>query len=197
MYVYESWTIKKAESRRLDAFELWCWRRLLRVPWTARRSNQSILKDIRPGCSLEEMILKLKLQLWPHNAKSWLIGKDYDAGKDWGQDEKGMADREAWLAVVHGVRKIQTWLGDWTESENKNSHGRTLWELSFIISYQTKVCMTRVSHSRNCWCRTQMSSFSPLNTILLATINRYLLIMSQIFKCYSWLEYVTCKRYIS
>ena len=106
-------------------------------------------------------------------------------------------DREAWLAVVHGVRKIQTWLGDWTESENKNSHGRALWELSFIISYQTKVCMTRVSHSRNCWCRTQMSSFSPLNTILLATINRYLLIMSQIFKCYSWLEYVTCKRYIS
>ena len=79
MYGCESWTIKKAERRRIDAFKLWCWRRLLRVPWIARRSNQSILKEISPGCSLEGLILKLKLQ---YDAKNCLIGKDPDAGKD-------------------------------------------------------------------------------------------------------------------
>ena len=96
MYGCESWTVKKAERRRIDAFELWCWRRLLRVPWTARRSNQSILKGINPGISLEGMILKLKLQsvLWPSHAKSWLTGKDPDAGKDWGQEEKGTTEDE-------------------------------------------------------------------------------------------------------
>ena len=94
MYGSESWTIKKAELRRIDAFELWCWRRLLRIPWTARRSNQSILKEISPGCSLEGLILKLKLQsiLWPPYVKSWLIWKDPDAGKDWGQEEKGITE---------------------------------------------------------------------------------------------------------
>ena len=83
MYGYESWTIKKAECRRIDAFELWCWRRLLTVPWTARRSNQSILKEISPGCSLEGLMLKLKLQYFGH-----LVWKGPDAGKDWGQEEK-------------------------------------------------------------------------------------------------------------
>ena len=79
----ENWTIKKAEHQRIDAFELWCWRRLLRVPWTARRSNQSILKEISPECSLEGRMLKLKLPiLWPPDAKSCLICKDPDAGKD-------------------------------------------------------------------------------------------------------------------
>ena len=83
----------KAEHRRIDAFELWCWRRLLRVPWTARRSNQSILKEISSGCSLEGLMLKLKLPiLWPHDAKNWLIWKDPDAGKDWGQAEKGTTE---------------------------------------------------------------------------------------------------------
>ena len=90
MYRCESWTVKKAEHRRIDAFELWCWRRLLRVPWTARRSNQSTLKEISPGCSLEGMMLKL----WPPHAKSWLIGKDSVAGRDWGQEEKGMTEDE-------------------------------------------------------------------------------------------------------
>ena len=93
MYECESWTIKKAEHRRIDAFELWCWRRPLRVPWTARRSNQSILK-ISPGCSLEGLMLKLKLEYWPPDAKNWLIGKDPDAGKDWRQEEKGMTKDE-------------------------------------------------------------------------------------------------------
>ena len=93
MYGCESWTVKKAERWRIDAFELWCWRRLLRVPWTARRSNQSILKEISPGCSLEGLMLKLKLQYFEH-AKNWLIGKDSDAGRDWGQEEKGITENE-------------------------------------------------------------------------------------------------------
>ena len=101
-YGCESWTVKKAERRRIDAFELWCWRRLLKVPWTTRRSNQSILKEISPGCSLEGILLKLKPVLWPPHAKSWLIGKDSDAGSYWGQEEKGttedgMAGRHHWL----------------------------------------------------------------------------------------------------
>ena len=83
MYGCESCTIKKAEHQRIDAFELWCWRRLLRVPWTARRSNQSILKEISPGCSLEGLMLEAETPiLWPPHAKSWLIGKDPDAGRD-------------------------------------------------------------------------------------------------------------------
>ena len=83
MYGYKSWVIKKAEHQRIDPFELWCWRRLLRVPWTARRSNESILKEISPGCSLEGLMLKLKLPiLWPSDVKNWLTGKDPDAGED-------------------------------------------------------------------------------------------------------------------
>ena len=84
----ESWALK------IDAFELWCWRRLLRVLWTARRSNQSILKEISPECSLEGLMLKLKLQFWPPDVKSWLIWKDPDAGKDWGQEEMGTIEDE-------------------------------------------------------------------------------------------------------
>ena len=101
MYGCESWTVKKAECRRIDAFELWCWRRLLRVPWTARRSKQSILKEINPGISLEGMMLKLKLQYFGHLMrrvdsleKTRLIGKDSDAGRDWGQEEKGTTEDE-------------------------------------------------------------------------------------------------------
>ena len=88
MYGCESWTVKKAERRRINVFELWCWRTLLRVPWTARRSNQSLLKEISPGCSLEGLMLKLKLQYFGH------IGIDPDAGRDWGQEEKGTTEDE-------------------------------------------------------------------------------------------------------
>ena len=93
MYGCDSWTVKKTEHWKIDAYELWCWGRLLRVPWTARRSNQFILKEISPGCSLEGMMLKLKLLCPPH-AKSWLTGKDSDAGRDWGQEEKGATEDE-------------------------------------------------------------------------------------------------------
>ena len=104
MYGCESGTIKKAEHQRIDAFELWCWRRLLRVPWTSRRSNQSILKEISPGCSLEGLMLKLKLQYFGHLMKSWLIWKDPDAGKDWGQEEKETTEDEmvGWLHQLNG-----------------------------------------------------------------------------------------------
>jgi len=94
MYGCESWTIKKAERWRIDAFELWCWRRLLRVPWTARRSNQSILKEISPEYSLERQILSWVPILWPSDVKSRFSGKDPSAGKDWRQEEKRMTENE-------------------------------------------------------------------------------------------------------
>ena len=95
MYECESWTVKKAEHRRIDVFELWCWRTLLRVPWTARRSNQSILKEISPGISLEGMMLKLKLQYFGHfMQRVYSTGKNSDAGRDWGQEEKGTTEDE-------------------------------------------------------------------------------------------------------
>ena len=94
LYGCESWTMKKAERRRIDAFELRCWRRLFRVPWTAKRWNQSILKEISSWCSLEGLLLKLKLILWPPHAKSWLIGKDSDARRDWGWEDKGKTEDE-------------------------------------------------------------------------------------------------------
>ena len=107
----ESCTLKKAEHWRTDAFELRCWRRLLRVPWSARRFNQSILKEISPGCSLEGLMLKLKLQyLAPPHAKSLLIGKDPDAGRDWGQEEKGKTKDEmvGWHHWLNGDKSEQT-----------------------------------------------------------------------------------------
>ena len=95
MYGYESWTVKKAERQRIDAFELWCWRRLLRVPWTARRSNQSILKEISPRISLEGMMLKLKLQYFGHLMRRVdSLEKTLMLGENWGQEEKGKTEDE-------------------------------------------------------------------------------------------------------
>ena len=114
MYGCESWAVKTAEHRRIDAFELWCWRRLLRVPWTARRSNQSILKEINSGISLEGMVLKLKL--WTPHAKSWLIGKDSDAGRDWEQEEKGTTEDEmsGWHHRLDGHESMNSRRWWWT-----------------------------------------------------------------------------------
>ena len=95
MYGWESWTLKITEHQRIDAFELWCWRRLLRVPWTARRSNQSILKEIKPGISIGRTDVEAEAPiLWPPDAKSWLTGKDPYVGKDWRQEEKGITEDE-------------------------------------------------------------------------------------------------------
>ena len=111
MYGCESWTIKKAECQKIDAFELWCWRRLLRVPWTARRSNQFILKEISPGCSLEGLTLKLKLQYFGYLMwRTDSFGKDPDAGKDWRWEEKGMTEDEmvGWHHRLDGHEFEQT-----------------------------------------------------------------------------------------
>ena len=127
MYGCESWTIKKAECWRTDAFELWCWRRLLRVPWTARRSNQSILKEISPEYSLEGLMLKLKLQYFGHQsiAKNWLIGKDSNAGKDWRQEEKGTTEDEmiGWHHQLNGHEFQHTSGGDSLSFSHAAVHG--------------------------------------------------------------------------
>ena len=145
MYGCESWTIKKADCQRIDAFELWCWGRLLRVPWTARRSNPSIPKEINPEYALEGQMVKLKPLLWPPDVKSWLIGKEPDAEKDWGQMKRAarmrwldsitdstdmnlsklqqiVEDRGAWHATVHGVVNSQTW--QWLKNNQRGfPHG--------------------------------------------------------------------------
>ena len=171
MYRCESWTVKKAERRRIDAFELWCWRRPLRVPWTARRSNQSILKEISPECSLEGLMLKLKLQYFGHlMRRTDSLEKTLMLGKTEGWRRRGRQrmrqldcitdsmdmdlsglqelemDREAWRAVVHGITKSQTRLSNWTDWLSFNL---SAYDWSIHIFFNFLVQPSEIVHFKN------------------------------------------------
>ena len=173
MYGCESWTVKKAEHQRIDAFELWCWRRLLRIPWTARRCNQSsILKEISPGCSLEGLMVKLKLQYFGHlmrrvdslektlmlggirsrRKRGWQRMRRLDGITDsmhlgLGELRELVMDREVWRAAIHGIAKSRTRLSDWTELNWKTELLSGVFYLDWL---ETRTVRKLVFHKRFC-----------------------------------------------
>ena len=217
MYSCESWTIKKAEHRRIDAFELWCWRKLLKVPWTARRSNQSILKEISPGCSLEGLILKLILQYFGHlmcktasfektlmlgkiegrrrrgwQRMRWLNGITNSMDTDLGGLRELVTDREAWRATAHGAAKNQTQLSNWTELNWTDTYLQILnylFILKFYLFFIVGPCWLSILNIPVCTCQTKLLIYPSPHYSLAITISSILL---SLWVCFCFASKVIC-----